>query len=80
MELFYSVFDKKNRAAPFFVWLKSIIERSRSILCLVKSRVSIEGRKEGRALTAERALVSSNFYGAFQLLILLETKRPKKLE
>jgi hypothetical protein len=26
IEPFYSVFGKKHRAAPFFVWLKSIIE------------------------------------------------------
>jgi hypothetical protein len=35
MELFYSVFGKQNRAAPFLAWLKSRIERRRSVLCLV---------------------------------------------
>jgi hypothetical protein len=36
MESFYYAFGKKNIVVPFFVWLKSKIERSRSILCLVR--------------------------------------------
>jgi hypothetical protein len=35
MESFHSVFSKQNEVIPFFVWLKSTIERSRSVLCLV---------------------------------------------
>jgi hypothetical protein len=36
MKPFYSAFGKKNRVTLFFVWLKIRIERSRSILCLVR--------------------------------------------
>jgi hypothetical protein len=32
---FHSVFNKQNRTTPFFVWLKSRIERSCSVYCLV---------------------------------------------
>jgi hypothetical protein len=47
MESFYSAFGKKNRAAPFFVWLKSRIERSRSILCLVVEPYECRGEERG---------------------------------
>jgi hypothetical protein len=50
MKPFYSVFGKKNRVTPFFVWLKSRIERSRSILCLV--REPYECREEERRESA----------------------------
>jgi hypothetical protein len=46
IEPFYSVFGKKNRAASFFVWLKSRIERSRSILCLVREPCECRGEKK----------------------------------
>jgi hypothetical protein len=45
IESFYSAFGKKNRAAPFFVWLKSRIERSHSIICLVREPCECRGEK-----------------------------------
>jgi hypothetical protein len=35
IEPFHSVFGKQNGTTLFFVWLKSRIERSRSVYCLV---------------------------------------------
>jgi hypothetical protein len=35
IEPFHFVFGEQNGIAPFFVWLKSRIERSRSVHCLV---------------------------------------------
>jgi hypothetical protein len=59
------VFGKKNRVALFFVWLKSRIERSRSILCLVRESYKCRGEER------ESAHIQS-FFGAraFQLLIV----------
>jgi hypothetical protein len=72
MEPFYSSFGKKNRVALFFVWLKSRIEWSHSILCLVGESYECRGRRGQRALTSGRALASIRFYGAgvFQLLMV----------
>jgi hypothetical protein len=63
MKLFYSAFGKKNRAAPFFVWLKSRIERSRSILCLVREPYECRGeeRRES-AHVRETARIRSFLY------------------
>jgi hypothetical protein len=30
------MFGKQNGTAPFFIWLKSKIEQSRSVYCLVR--------------------------------------------
>jgi hypothetical protein len=72
MELFYPVFGKKNRAAPFFVCLKSRIERSRSIICLVGELYECRGEERGEALASGRALASGCFCGsrAFQLFMV----------
>jgi hypothetical protein len=45
MEPFYSAFAKQNRAALFFVWLNSRIERSRSVLCLVREPYEYRGEE-----------------------------------
>jgi hypothetical protein len=92
MEPFYSAFGK-NIVVPFFVWLKSRIERSRSILCLVREPYRCRGEERRESAHVRRALASGRFYGAgvFQLLIvnfymeimsrstliLLETKHPE---
>jgi hypothetical protein len=72
MESFYSTFGKKNRVIPFFVWLKSKIKRSHSILCLVREPYVCRGGRGRRVLTFGKALASDRFYGAgaFQLLIV----------
>jgi hypothetical protein len=48
IEPFHSVFGEQNGTAPFFVWLKSRIERSRSVHCLVEEpyKCGVEEREE----------------------------------
>jgi hypothetical protein len=58
MESFYYVFGRQNRTALFFVWLKSRIERSHSVLCLVKKSYACRGR----TLKSGRALISGRFF------------------
>jgi hypothetical protein len=48
------MFGKQNKVILFFVWLKNIIERSRSVLCLVEELYECEGKRERRALTSGR--------------------------
>jgi hypothetical protein len=56
MEPFYSAFGKKNIAAPFFVWLKSRIQRSRSNRCLVGESYECRGVERGeRPCPGERS-------------------------
>jgi hypothetical protein len=47
------MFGKQNRAALFFCWLKSRIEQSRFVLCLVESHMSVEGRRGRRVLASK---------------------------
>jgi hypothetical protein len=67
MKPFYSAFGKNG--ATFFVWLKSRIERSRSILCLVREPYECRGKERGRVPASEKALTSNRFCGVrvFQL-------------
>jgi hypothetical protein len=79
IEPFYSVFGKQNGTTPFFVWLKSIIERSRSVHCLVgvlESHMTLEWR---------RALATGRFGGArasqiFSIYRLQESLRSPPLK
>jgi hypothetical protein len=72
MELFYSAFGKKNRVAPFFVWLKSRIERSRSILCLDREPYACRGVERTESAHVRESASIRSFFGAraFQLLIV----------
>jgi hypothetical protein len=45
IEPFHYVFGKQNRTAPFFVWLKSRIEWSRSVHCLVEEPYECGGKE-----------------------------------
>jgi hypothetical protein len=58
MDPFNSVFGKQNGVALFFVWLKSRIERNRSVLYLVGEPFECEGEER------EEALASGRFGGA----------------
>jgi hypothetical protein len=69
MELFYSAFGKQNRAAKFFVWLKSRIERSRSVLCLVGEPYEC-GREESACVWESAHIRSFYGVGAFQLFMV----------
>ena len=67
MESLYSAFGKKNRATPFFVWLKS----TRVILYLVGESYECRGDERGRSLASGRALASGRLCaGALQLFML----------
>jgi hypothetical protein len=59
MKSFYPAFSKKNRAAPFFVWLKSRIKQSRSILCLVGESYECRGARGESARVRESARIRS---------------------
>lgn len=50
MESFYSVLANRTEMLHFFVWFKGRIERSHSVFFLLKSRMSIDRRREKRAL------------------------------
>jgi hypothetical protein len=64
IESFHYMFGKHNKTTPFFVWLKSRIERSRSVYCLVGEPYDLEWRRVRRALASARALTSGRFGGA----------------
>lgn len=63
MDSFYSEFGKQNRVAPFFVWFKSSIKRSRSVLYLVGKPYKFRGEEREERLVFRRALKSSHFVG-----------------
>jgi hypothetical protein len=48
------MFSKQNKVVLFFVWLKSRIEWSRSVLCLVEELYECEGKGGRKALTSGR--------------------------
>jgi hypothetical protein len=70
-----------NRVALFFVWLKSRIEQSCSILCSVGEPYKCRRKERGESAVSERALASGCFYEAraFQLFIVnfyIEIQKP----
>jgi hypothetical protein len=90
---FYSPFDKQNKPTLFFVLLKSRIERSCSVLCLVREPYKCRGEKREESAHIRESAPSDHFggAGALQLFIvnsygdykshstplLLGTKHPK---
>jgi hypothetical protein len=95
MEPFYSPFGKQNRATLFFVWLKSKIERSRSIFCLVGEPYECRGKRKESIRVRESAHIRPFWWSGSTPIIydkflygdsrsrsatlLLETKHPKNL-
>jgi hypothetical protein len=70
MEPFYSLFGKQNRATLIFVWLKSRIERSRSVLCLVGERYECRGvNREESARVRESAHIRPFWWSGSTLTI-----------
>jgi hypothetical protein len=83
------VFGKQNRTTLYFVWLKSRIEQSRFVLCLVGEPYECGGEEREERLASARALASGRFGGARAQIFaiyrlqeplrfpLLETEHPK---
>jgi hypothetical protein len=85
MESFHSVFSKQNEVVPFFVWLKSTIERSRSVLCLVGEPYKCGGEENARVRSFWWSEGIPTIYGIFpyedsrsnSAPLSLETKHPE---
>jgi hypothetical protein len=74
IESFHSVFVEQNGTAPFFVWLKSRIERSRSVHCLVG-----ESYECGQEEREESARVASGHFGGArtsQIFVIYRLQEP----
>jgi hypothetical protein len=56
----YSMFGRQNKTVSFFVWLKSRIEQSHSVICLVGELYECRGQeREESALVRESARIQS---------------------
>jgi hypothetical protein len=69
MKSFYSVFGKKNRVVPFFVWLKSRIKRSHSILCLVREPYRCRGEERRESAHVRESARIRSFLWSGNILI-----------